>query len=189
MRRVVVTGLGAITPLGASLRSTWPRLLASHSGIVSTSHLSSSAEWTKLPSRVAGLVPLRSDVAASTLASKALNNQNVKVDTWQASDWLDNGDERRMAKFTQYAIAATEMALRDAGITVSKMKQEELEMMGVCLGSGIGNLEEVFDASIAFSNGVSICHMLLMSCRDIEADISIVCRVIRESPHFSYQSF
>ncbi|KAN0095298.1 3-oxoacyl-synth [Hyaloscypha variabilis] len=132
MRRVVVTGLGAITPLGVGVRHTWKRLLASEGGLVSVAHLEPAPRWRELPSTVAGIVPP---------GSKADGK-------WQASDWLDKGDERRMAKFTQYAIAATEMALVDAGWR--PQTQEDRETTGVCLGSGIGNLEELFNTSIAY---------------------------------------
>lgn len=139
MRRVVVTGLGAITPLGVGIRHTWSRLIAGNSGITSLSHLPA---FQSLPSTIAGIVPSGS-----------------KSDgCWQASDWLEKGDERRMAKFAQYAIAASEMALEDAGYRADT--QEEKEAMGVCLGSGIGNLEELFNTSIAFSTSVrTATHM------------------------------
>ncbi|KAE8447947.1 hypothetical protein EG329_010019 [Mollisiaceae sp. DMI_Dod_QoI] len=132
MRRVVVTGLGAITPLGVGIRRTWSRLLAGDSGIVSTARFEPAPQWRELPSTVAGIVPEGSKDEGK----------------WQASDWLDKGDERRMAKFTQYAIAATEMALKDAGWR--PQKQEEKESTGVCLGSGIGNLEELYRTSVAY---------------------------------------
>jgi 3-oxoacyl-[acyl-carrier-protein] synthase II len=137
MRRVVVTGLGAITPLGVGIRRTWSRLLASECGIVSTAHLEPSSKWRELPSQVAGIVP----------------TGNKEEGKWQASDWLKNGDERRMAKFTQYAIAATEMALQDAGWRPST--QEEKEVTGVCLGSGIGNLDELYNTSLVYEKAVS----------------------------------
>jgi 3-oxoacyl-[acyl-carrier-protein] synthase II len=58
-----------------------------------------------------------------------------------------------MAKFTQYAIAAAEMALDDAGW--KPHKQEDKEVTGVCLGSGIGNLEELYNTSLAYNKAVS----------------------------------
>ena len=137
MRRVVVTGLGAITPLGVGIRRTWSRLLASECGIVSTSDLEPSARWREIPSQVAGIVPVGSRDEGR----------------WQASDWLNKGDERRLAKFTQYAIAATELAFQDAGW--KPQTQEEKEMTGVCLGSGIGNLEELYNTSLAYEKVVS----------------------------------
>ncbi|KAM3081113.1 Mitochondrial beta-keto-acyl synthase [Clarireedia jacksonii] len=132
MRRVVVTGLGAITPLGVGTILTWNRLLASHCGIANLSNIEPTARWKPLPSKVAGIVPTGSKEEGK----------------WQASDWLSEGDERRMARFTQYAIAATEMALDDAGWR--PQIQEEKEYTGVCLGSGIGNLEILYDTSVEF---------------------------------------
>lgn len=137
MRRVVVTGLGAITPLGVGIRRTWTRLLAGDCGIVSVANLEPSARWKELPSTVAGVVP----------------HGRREEGKWQALDWLDKGEERRMAKFTQYAIAATEMALADAGWR--PQSQRDKEMTGVCLGSGIGNLEELYNTSIAYDKTVS----------------------------------
>jgi len=133
MRRVVVTGLGAITPLAVGIRRTWSRLLASECGIASVAHFPT---FQSIPSTVAGIVPIGSKEDGG----------------WQASDWLEKGDERRMAKFAQYAIAATEMALQDAGCRPKT--QEEKEMMGVCLGSGIGNLEELYNTSVAYNTAV-----------------------------------
>ena len=137
MRRVVVTGLGAITPLGVGIRRTWNRLLASESGIVSVANFEPAGRWRELPSTVAGIVP-----------------RGSKDDgRWQASDWLEKGEERRMAQFTQYAIAATEMALGDAGWKPNR--QEDKEATGACLGSGIGNLEELYNTSLAYDKSVS----------------------------------
>lgn len=150
MRRVVVTGLGAVTPLGVGIRKTWTRLIAGDNGITSVSHLTPAAQWQQLPSTVAGVVPIG-------------RKEDGK---WQASDWLDKGEERRMAKFTQYAIAATEMALDDAGWRPDK--QEDKEATGVCLGSGIGNLEDLYSTSIAYEKDVS--YLVKMS-REYRAEI------------------
>ncbi|KAK3632454.1 Mitochondrial beta-keto-acyl synthase [Elasticomyces elasticus] len=133
MRRVVVTGLGAVTPLGAGIRHTWRRLLESGSGIVSTS--SRGAQFETLPSRVAGLIPLGS-------------RDDGK---WQAKDWLLATEERQMALFAQYAIASTQEALDDAGWHPTA--QHDLEATGVTIGSGIGNLDEAYNTSIAFHEG------------------------------------
>lgn len=137
MRRVVVTGLGAITPLAVGIRLTWKRLLAGHCGIVSVADLEPAARWAELPSKIAGLVPTGSKDEGK----------------WSASDWLDRGDERRMAKFAQYAVAATEMALEDAGWR--PQTQEDREATGVCLGSGIGNLDTLYETSVEYAKVVS----------------------------------
>lgn len=141
MRRVVVTGLGAITPLGVGIRQTWTRLLASECGIVSLANFEPAARWRELPSTIAGVVP----------SGKADDGG------WQVSDWMSTGEERRMAKFTQYAIAATDMALHDSGW--KPRTQEEKELTGVCLGSGIGNLEELYHTSILYDQSVRLIHV------------------------------
>ena len=130
MRRVVITGLGAVTPLGAGIQTTWKRLLDSSCGIVSTSERGS--QFDSLPSRVAGLVP-----------------QGKREDgRWQAKDWLPASEERQMALFAQYAIASAHEALQDAGWHPAS--NEDLEATGVTIGSGIGNLDEAYNTSVAF---------------------------------------
>lgn len=135
MRRVVVTGLGAVTPLGVGLHRTWTRLLAGESGITSVANFSPQEKWKELTSTVAGVVPKGDDKGS-----------------WDASHWLVAAEQRRMSLFTQYAIASTEMALRDAGWHA--LKPEDQEMTGVCLGSGIGNLDEIYDTSLEHHKGV-----------------------------------
>ena len=133
MRRVVVTGLGAITPLAAGIKPTWKRLIESSCGIVSTS--TRGTQFETLPSRVAGLVPL---------GSRDDGN-------WQAKDWLPASEERQMALFAQYAVAATQEALDDAGWHPTD--ENDLRRTGVTIGSGIGNLDEAYNTSVAFHTG------------------------------------
>ena len=164
MRRVVVTGLGAITPLGVGVRPTWRRLLASESGLVSVAARVSPAEqprWCGLTSTVAGLVPTSSSSSSSPpppQSSSALGDDDAAGEAdsgssvWRPSDWLDPADQRRMSTFAQYAVAAAEMALRDAGWAPDG--PAEREMTGVCLGSGIGNLDDVYATSVAFERDV-----------------------------------
>lgn len=137
MRRVVVTGLGAVTPLAVGIRRTWSRLIAGDSGIINVSGIEPTAAWQELPSKVAGVVP----------------EGSKEQGKWTASDWLEKGEERRLAKFTQYALAATQMALDDAGWRPET--QADREMVGVCLGSGIGNFDEAYQTSLAYDKGVS----------------------------------
>lgn len=137
MRRVVVTGLGAITPLGVGVRRTWARLLAGESGIVSVADLEPRARWRELTSTVAGMVP-----------------SGEGEGEWRVSDWLSVTEQRRMSKFTQYAIAASDMALKDAGW--EPKDERELEETGVCLGSGIGNLDEIYQTSLVHDQGVRL---------------------------------
>lgn len=140
MRRVVVTGLGAITPLGVGARRTWSRLLAGDSGLVDVSTIEPRSQWNALTSTVAGIVP-------TGPAGKGAGQ-------WSPSEWLGASEQRRMSKFTQYAMAATQMALDDAGW--HPKEQADLEATGVCLGSGIGNLEELYSSSLAFDKDVSL---------------------------------
>lgn len=130
MRRVVVTGLGAVTPLAAGIKQTWRHLLNSKSGILPTTI--KGHQFESLPSRVAGIVPTGSRTDGK----------------WQAKDWLPASEERQMAVFAQYAIASAHEALGDAGW--HPIKQQDLEATGVAIGSGIGNLDEAYNTSVTF---------------------------------------
>ena len=156
MRRVVVTGLGALTPLGVGARRTWQRLLASESGLVSVADrpgrdAAEQAQWRDLTSTVAGIVPTGTEPTLSKGSDDGL---------WRPADWLDAADQRRMSTFAQYAVAAAEMALRDAGWRPAR--EEEHEMTGVCLGSGIGNLHDFYATSVAFDRGVGWPSLLFV---------------------------
>ncbi|PGG95567.1 beta-ketoacyl-acyl-carrier-protein synthase II [Polytolypa hystricis UAMH7299] len=133
MRRVVVTGLGAVTPLGLGIRRTWKRLLDGHCGIISVKHR--DPRFSEVPCQIAAVVPQGSRHEGG----------------WNPADWLTRDEERKTAKFTQYALAATEEALVDADWKPSTPEQKE--MTGICLGSGIGNFDEMFDTTLAYSNG------------------------------------
>ncbi|KFX94349.1 hypothetical protein V490_04390, partial [Pseudogymnoascus sp. VKM F-3557] len=152
MRRVVITGLGAVTPLGASLSRTWRGIIAGKSGLAPTPD---SEEYRAIPSRVAGLVPTASgESLKEPVAGDAVSESNVplKGQLWDADEWLSGADQRRMAKYTQYAIAAADMALTDAGWD-PKPGSIGAQDTGVCLGSGIGNFEEIYDTSITYHKG------------------------------------
>src|SRR5437660_1260993 len=107
-RRVVVTGLGLLTPLGTSTSQSWTRLVAGESGIVSLlSHPStadSREEYAVLPSTVAGIVP---------------------DNTWLQG--LGRDDQRKMGRFAQFAVAASEEALSDSGLNVTELSVAERE--------------------------------------------------------------
>ncbi|KAL2129728.1 hypothetical protein VTI74DRAFT_7391 [Chaetomium olivicolor] len=153
MRRVVVTGLGAITPLGVGVRRTWQRLLAAESGLVSVADRGrdavEQAQWRELTSTVAGMVPTETANPSPPVTKGSSGGGGDGL--WRPSDWLNASEERRMSLFAQYAVAAAEMALRDAGWRPKSL--EEQEMAGVCLGSGIGNLDDVYATSVAFDRG------------------------------------
>ncbi|KAI9045079.1 uncharacterized protein KD926_010402 [Aspergillus affinis] len=133
MRRVVVTGLGAVTPLGVGIRRTWKRLLDGHCGIVNVRHRDS--RFADLPCQVAAVVP-----------------SGTKQDGgWTASEWLSKDEERKMARFAQYALVASQEALADAGWMPTTFEQKETT--GVCLGSGIGNFDEIYNTVTAYEKG------------------------------------
>ncbi len=167
MRRVVVTGLGAITPLGVGARRSWSRLLAGQSGIVSVANFGPHKRWRDLTSTVAGIVP----------------KNGTGDGIWRPDDWLSATDQRRMSLFSQYAIAATEMALEDA--TWKPADQKELESTGVCLGSGIGNLDEIYTTSLAFEKDVSSMGLSRITKYSTES----FHRAIRKYRHSLYRRF
>ncbi|TID14683.1 ketoacyl synthase domain-containing protein [Venturia nashicola] len=132
MRRVVVTGLGAVTPLGIGVRRSWNRLIEGHGGIRS---LGNDGRFDDLPSRVAATVP----------------SGRKEDGGWTAKEWLMPGEERKMALFSQYAMAAAGEALEDAGWKPSK--EEDLEATGVYIGSGIGNLDDIVKTAVDYDKG------------------------------------
>ncbi|KAL8855048.1 MAG: hypothetical protein Q9221_000245 [Calogaya cf. arnoldii] len=132
MRRVVVTGLGAVTPLGLGVQRSWTRLIDGHCGVVSLKGRGNA--FLQQQCQVAGLVP-----------------EGKKDDgEWTAHDWLTKDEERRTSKFMQYAIVAVQEALTDA--QWHPQTQREGETTGICLGSGIGSFEEIYNTSLAFSS-------------------------------------
>lgn len=151
LRRVVVTGVGAVTPLGVGARRCWRRLLAGESGIQSVSHIEPRSKWKDIPSTVAGLVPTAPELDGNH-GGPGGRRAGEQSGLWRPSDWLEAPDQRRMSTFCQYAVAAAEMALDDAGWRPTA--QDDLEATGVCLGSGIGNLDEIYSTSLAYEKDV-----------------------------------
>lgn len=136
-----MTGLGAITPLGVGVERTWARLIAGESGLRSVVGLEPKDRWNELTSTVAGIVP-----------------KEHEPNGWRAADWASPPDQRRQSLFAQYAVAASDMALKDARWEPTKI--EDLDATGVCIGSGIGNLDEVYNTSIEHHTGASICGVV-----------------------------
>jgi 3-oxoacyl-[acyl-carrier-protein] synthase II len=126
MRRVVVTGMGLVTPLGIGLERVWGRLLAGESGIRAIQ----SFDVSDLPSRVAAQVP-QGDQASGL---------------FNADDWVPPKDQRRMDQFIVYAMAAAAQAVGDAGWHPTD--EEECERTGVMIGSGIGGLPGITDGAL-----------------------------------------
>lgn len=133
MRRVVVTGLGAVTPLGLGVARSWKRLLDGCCGVVSLRDQGTA--FAQQQCQVAGLVP----------------NGKKEDGGWTVGEWTSKDEQRRTSKYMQYALAASHEALKDSGW--QPVGEPEKEMTGVCLGSGIGSFEEVYNTSLAFAEG------------------------------------
>ncbi len=106
--RVVVTGMGAITPLGLNVKDTWQALVEGRSGIGRITQFDPSPYPTQIAGEVKGFDP---------------------------GEYMDAKEARRTARFSQFAVAAAKMALEDAGFTVDEGKAEDV---GVVMGTGIG---------------------------------------------------
>ncbi len=111
-RRVVITGMGAITPLGNSVDETWAGIKAGKSGI--------------------GPITLFD-------ASKNKVHYAAEVKNFDPAQYMDSKDARKMARFTQFGVAAAKMALEDSGLMGNEAVLDET---GIILGVGIGGLEE-----------------------------------------------
>jgi 3-oxoacyl-[acyl-carrier-protein] synthase II len=126
MRRVVVTGLGMVTPLGCGVEPTWSRLLAGASGAGPIR----TFDVSDLPARIACSIP-RGDGSDGT---------------FNPDDWMEPKEQRKVDDFIVFAMAAASQALTDAG-----WKPESYEdqiTTGVAIGSGIGGLGGIYEASI-----------------------------------------
>ena len=126
MRRVVVTGMGAITPFGVGVERSWQKLLAGESGV----RRIESFDTSDLPSKIAGQVP-RGAAADGAFDPEA---------------YLPAKERRRIDEFILFAIAATREAVADAGLTTKD--EAELERSGVLVGSGIGGLPSIAENAI-----------------------------------------
>jgi 3-oxoacyl-[acyl-carrier-protein] synthase II len=114
-RRVVVTGLGIVSPVGTGIQKAWDNIVNGRSGIATVTKFDASA----LPTRIAG-----------------------EVKDFIVADWLNPKEARRMDTFIHYGVAAAKMALDDAGITVD---DNNATRIGVNMGSGIGGLPMIED--------------------------------------------
>ena len=130
MRRVVVTGVGLVTPLACGTELTWNRLIDGGSGIGPIKAFDAS----RLSSRIAGEVP---------------RDTNVDGD-FNVDDLISNKDKRRMDTFIQYGLVAADFAIADSGWVPKN--DESSERTGVLIGSGIGGLPEI-EKSAAIVNG------------------------------------
>jgi len=126
MRRVVVTGMGLVTPLGIGLERNWNSLLAGTSGVRAIQ----SFEVSDLPVKIAAQVP-RGETASGL---------------FDADQWVPPKDQRKMDGFIVYALAAAAQAVEDAGWTPDD--EEVRERTGVMIGSGIGGLPGITEGAL-----------------------------------------
>jgi 3-oxoacyl-[acyl-carrier-protein] synthase II len=126
MRRVVVTGLGMVTPLACGVEPTWSRLLEGRSGAGPITRF----KVDDLPCRIACDVP-RGDGTDGT---------------FNPDQWVDSKEQRRVDDFITYGITAAQQAVTDSGY--EPKTEEERERSGVLIGSGIGGLDGIEQASI-----------------------------------------
>ncbi|WP_031515309.1 beta-ketoacyl-ACP synthase II [Desulfofalx alkaliphila] len=121
-KRVVVTGMGVISPVGTGLEKFWSSLTGGVSGIDRITRFDPSDYNTQ----IAG-----------------------EVKDFTATDYLEKKEARRMDKFSQFAVAATGMAIKDANMDFEKIKKDRV---GVIIGSGIGGMETLWDQAQVLQN-------------------------------------
>lgn len=126
MRRVVVTGMGMVTPLGDGVDTNWRRLMAAESGIRSIQAFDTS----DLATKIAGEVPL---------GDKANGHFNVDA-------YLAPKEQRKLDKFLVFGIAAADQAVEDSGW--KPQGDEDRNRTGVMIGAGIGGLQTIYETSL-----------------------------------------
>ena len=123
LKRVVITGLGAVTPIGNSVEDY----------------------WTGLANGISGAAPI-------TLydSSKFKTNFACEVKDWEITDFIDRKDARKMDRYTHFAMVSSHQAIEDSGLDLENIDKRKA---GVIWGSGIGGLKTFQDESIAFGQG------------------------------------
>ena len=126
MRRVVVTGMGMVTPLGCGVEPTWSRLVKGESGAAKVDRF----EVSDLACKIACMIP-RGDGSNGT---------------YNPDRWMEPKEQRKVDDFVVYAMCATRQALDDAGWKPEKY--EDQITTGVLIGSGIGGIEGIADTAV-----------------------------------------
>jgi 3-oxoacyl-[acyl-carrier-protein] synthase II len=126
MRRVVITGLGLVTPLGCGVEATWSALLGSQSGARRVEEF----EVSDISCQIACFIP-----RGATSEGK-----------FNADDWMEPKEQRKVDDFIIYAMAAADQALADSGYKPATSEQRE--RTGVLIGSGIGGLPGIAETSL-----------------------------------------
>ncbi len=126
MRRVVVTGLGIVSPLGADIETTWSRMLKGESGAGPITRFDAS--------------DLSARIAFEVKEGDGTNG------TLRRDDWIDSKDQRRYDDFIQFALIAAKQAMKDSGYE-AKTEDQQFRS-GVLVGSGIGGLTGIQDTTL-----------------------------------------
>jgi 3-oxoacyl-[acyl-carrier-protein] synthase II len=124
-RRVVITGIGAVTPIGLSVDEFWNSMMNSVSGCDFIKGFDTSRVETKFACELKGFDP---------------------------ANYMDKKTARRIDKFSQYALAAAKMAVDDSGLKPEGMQIEDKERTGVVFGSGIGGFNTFYSQAIINHN-------------------------------------
>ena len=123
-RRVVITGMGAVTPIGIGLEEYWQGLIEGRNGIDLITHF----DTTKFDTKFA-----------------------AEVKNFRPEDYLDKKAIRRLDPFAQFAVVTADMAMKDSGIDLEKVDRDRF---GVIYGSGIGGMKTLQEQHFAFFNGL-----------------------------------
>ncbi|NDP28291.1 MAG: beta-ketoacyl-ACP synthase II [Flavobacterium sp.] len=123
LKRVVVTGLGALTPIGNNIQEYWNGLITGVSGAANITHYDASKHKTQFA---------------------------CEVKNFNAEDFIDRKEARKMDRYAQYAIVTAEEAVKDAGFNLDKLDKDRV---GVIWGSGIGGLETFQNEMLDFAKG------------------------------------
>ena len=131
MRRVVVSGIGAVTPLGGDIKSTWENLIKNKSG----ANLISKFDTSDFQTKISCEVPLK-------------NDQESSASSFDSSKWFSSKDLRKVDDFIIFGVAAAEMALEDS---LLKNHNFDPNKIGVGVGSGVGGLPSIEKASLTLN--------------------------------------
>lgn len=126
-KRVVVTGMAALTPIGLTVKEFWDSMMASKSGCAPITSFDTSRVETKFACELKGFDPTK---------------------------YMDKKTARRLDKFSQYALAVAKDVLADAGIDPQSLSEDERNNIGVIFGSGIGGIQTFFNqAVVSYTQG------------------------------------
>lgn len=124
-KRVVVTGMAALTPIGLTIKEFWDSMMASKSGCAPITSFDTSRVETKFACELKGFDPTK---------------------------YMDKKTARRLDKFSQYALAVAKDVLEDAGINPETLSEDEKNNIGVIFGSGIGGIQTFYNQAVINHN-------------------------------------